>query len=70
MEELLEDNLDMVFEEKDKGDYNYIITAEFDHAIDLLKNNKACGVNEIPAKLLIYIEMNIRNELYKISNEI
>jgi len=30
---------------------DYIIRAEFDYAIDRLKNNKAYGVNEIPAEL-------------------
>jgi len=45
----------MIFEyvnnrdEEDKGDF--IIRAEFDHAIELLKNNKAYGVDEIPAVL-------------------
>lgn len=50
-----EDNID----EEDKGDY--IICAEFDHAIDLLKNNKAYGVDENPAKLLKYTKVDIRN---------
>jgi len=74
LKELYEDNLNMIFEdvnnidEEDKG--YFIIRAKFDHAIDLLKNNKAYGVDEIPAELLKYTDIDVRNELYKICNEI
>jgi len=43
---------------------------EFDHTINLLKNNNVYGVDEIPAKLLKYTDVDIRNKLYKICNEI
>lgn len=59
-----EDNVD----EDDKGDY--ILQAEFDHAMDSLKNNKAYGVDEIPAELLKYTDVVVKKELYKICNEI
>lgn len=63
----------MVFEEEDNIDEtdkrDYIIRAEID-TIDLPKNNKAHGFDEIPAELLKYTDVNIRNELYNICNEI
>jgi len=64
----------MIFEdvtnidEEDKGDF--IVRSELYHAINLLKNNEAYGVDEIPAELLKYTDVDIRNELYKINNEI
>lgn len=74
LEELYEDKQTMIFEEEDniddedKGDY--IIHAEFDHAIDSLKNNKAYGVDEIPAELSKYTNVVVRKELNKICNEV
>lgn len=68
LEELTDDNLNMIFEEvdnineKDKGDY--IIRAEFDHAIDL-KNNKACGIDEIQTELLKYTNVDVKIDCTK-----
>lgn len=56
-----EDNID----KENKRDY---VCVEFDHAttIEHLKNYKAYGVDETPAELLKYTDVDIKNELYKI----
>jgi len=69
LEELYEDNSTMIFaeednvDEDDKGDY--ILQAEFDHAMDSLKNNKAYGVDEIPAELLKYTDVVVKKDCTK-----
>lgn len=56
-------------EEENKGEY--ILHAEFYHAINThKKQNKAYGIDEIPAELLKFIDVDIKNYFYKICNEI
>lgn len=70
MKKLYEDNSSMVFEEEDNihedDKKDYIVYAEFDDVIKHFKNNN----DEIPAKLIKFISIDFKNELYKICNEI
>lgn len=54
-------------EDENKGDY--ILQSEIDSAIENLKNNKACGIDKIPAKLIKCAGEEINKELGNICNE-
>jgi len=54
-------------EEEDKGDY--ILQSEIDLAIKNHKNNQACGIDEIPAKLIKCFGEGINKELGNICNK-
>ncbi|CAI6343800.1 unnamed protein product [Macrosiphum euphorbiae] len=54
-------------EDEDKGDY--ILQSEIDFAIENLKNNKACGIDKIPAELIKCAGEEINKELGNICNE-
>lgn len=54
-------------EEEDKGDY--IFELKIDFAIENLKNNKACGIYEIPAELIKCAGEEVNKEIRNIRNQ-
>lgn len=49
---------------------NYILQSKIDFAIEKLKNNEACGIDEILTELMKSVSEGINKELSNIWNEV
>jgi len=54
-------------ERDDKGDY--ILQLKIDFAKENLKNNKACGTDEVPAELIKCVDEGMSRKLGNLCNE-